>query len=386
VPVWAKPKPPRELLEKRYRDPNMSIKDLARDFDVSKRTVHRWLDHYKIERRKPPTIITQELKQQIIIDYIRFIGITALEKKYRMHGSRIRRILKDAGIHTLSSSKMTRAKMHLTGKHWVPISRDLAEVFDGELLGDGSLFCKQDKVGVKWREPLLNYVNALDMLHLLRSLDKLDFTIAVEEFNEGNEIISDSQTSYFDLHKSIEEKAWVCFLGQLLKSHGHSVSISDTNRTIRLYTQGTVQICKLYQRWYKNGKKIVPSNLKLTPRVVLHWFIGDGGTGKYRVALHTLAFSKEENELLADLLNKEIGISATLISKKSRKQPDKVYYRLDITGHRNYRGFLDYLELAPDNSLNLAKQLFPWKFSTDIRKKDVIADRILLSAKKRFNT
>jgi hypothetical protein len=294
--------------------------------------------------------------------------------------------LKNAGINLLSDSQKTRVKVHLKGSHWAPISNDLLEILDGELLGDGNIQSMHDRMGIKWHKSLPNYMNALDTLFLLQFLYEIDSDTVIKEFNEANSIISGSQTAYFRLHKSLEEKPWVRFIGQIFQSRGHSVSISDSKGTIHLHTQGTVQLYKLFQRWYKNAKKKVPSDLKLTPRVVLHWFIGDGGTGKRRIVLYSLSFSKEENELLADLLNKEIGISVTVAPRKNPRQPDRSYYLLDITGRRNYRSFLDYLELAPAYSLNLAKQLFPWKFSTDIRKKDVIANRLLLSAKNRIIT
>ena len=84
-----------------------------------------------------------------------------------------------------------------------------------------------------------------------------------------------------------------------------------------------------YNRWYdKNGKKHIPHDLILTPIVLTHWYIGDGGFDsdkgylrQIQIAAHS--FSYEERDHLVNLL-KSLGFNASnrkkgiiCISKKS---------------------------------------------------------------------
>lgn len=55
-------------------------------------------------------------------------------------------------------------------------------------------------------------------------------------------------------------------------------------------------------RWYKNGVKIVPKDIKLTPVLCYWWFVGDGYMVDYGVSLCTDSFSYEDNLFLVDCL------------------------------------------------------------------------------------
>lgn len=63
-------------------------------------------------------------------------------------------------------------------------------------------------------------------------------------------------------------------------------------------------------RWYTNGDKVVPLDLKITPIVVANWFMGDGTSsfnrdGAVMVVLATFCFS--DNEVFV-LRNKLLGL------------------------------------------------------------------------------
>lgn len=124
-------------------------------------------------------------------------------------------------------------------------------------------------------------------------------------------------------------------------------------------TQRTVQLYKEFNRWYPKGKKVVPKDLRLTPVSALHWYVGDGSSGKHELIFSTQSFNAEDNKLLAQLLWKAMGVKAKIQAIKSLKNPQKTLYKLCIYSQKNIDGFFDYLEGAPKNSLSLAKQLFP---------------------------
>ena len=62
-------------------------------------------------------------------------------------------------------------------------------------------------------------------------------------------------------------------------------------------------LTQLRQKWYPGGKKIIPDDLLLTPRIVLHWFLGDG-TNRFNegVRLCTDAFPHKDAERLSEQL------------------------------------------------------------------------------------
>lgn len=101
----------------------------------------------------------------------------------------------------------------------------------------------------------------------------------------------------------------------------NSTSCSTTSSAHPMFTE-------VRRRWYPEGKKIVPRDLKLTPRMLAWWYMDDGSvcighnrTGgqrrktpleKYR--LYTNGFTQEDVEFLASLLLSEFGIESKVYS------------------------------------------------------------------------
>ena len=88
----------------------------------------------------------------------------------------------------------------------------------------------------------------------------------------------------------------------------------------------TPTLKEVRERWYPNGKKIVPRNLVVSNECLLYWFLSDGSiefsnrrifpNSKYfRIRLATDGFDSEDNSCLINKL-KEVGIEATYRSKK----------------------------------------------------------------------
>ena len=55
-----------------------------------------------------------------------------------------------------------------------------------------------------------------------------------------------------------------------------------------------------YNRWYKNGIKIIPDDLEITPLMCYWWFIGDGYNSNKNVYLCTDSFDKNSVEKIND--------------------------------------------------------------------------------------
>jgi hypothetical protein len=93
---------------------------------------------------------------------------------------------------------------------------------------------------------------------------------------------------------------------------------------------------QLRERWYKNSKKTVPSDLKLTSRSLAHWFQDDGSNNppKKSISLHTDGFSLKEITFLRDQLL-ILGIKSTTQRKVNR-------HVIAISA----RSYFDFIELV----------------------------------------
>lgn len=102
----------------------------------------------------------------------------------------------------------------------------------------------------------------------------------------------------------------------------------NTGRVFQCYSKIHNELTIHYKRWYNNKKKILPSDLILTPLNLLHWYIGDGGfdsdKGYLRqISIAAHSFSFEEREILCNKLrNFDLKVSNTKngkinITKKS---------------------------------------------------------------------
>ena len=138
----------------------------------------------------------------------------------------------------------------------------------------------------------------------------------------------------------------------------------------------------LYRKWYilETGKKIVPKDLRLTPTILLHWFIGDGSVMRYGVkgtgiALFTLNFSKEDVQFLAERLELDLKIPFKIRKVLKKSNTLITYWILVIYSKDNINKFYSVINQADQDSLKYAKQNFPWKFANILSKKMVLLQR-----------
>ena len=111
-------------------------------------------------------------------------------------------------------------------------------------------------------------------------------------------------------------------------------------------------------KWYKNGTKIIPKDLKLTPLMCKIWYIGDGGICHSNrsewIKLSTQCFSKEEQEEI--LLPQLSQFEATLMKADVGKNQQRQYYI--YIPHRKEKEFLDYIGECPFDDY-----LYKWRIS-----------------------
>jgi reverse gyrase len=102
------------------------------------------------------------------------------------------------------------------------------------------------------------------------------------------------------------------------------------------------------------GKKHIPKDLKITPNLCLHCWMGDGSLmNRINGILCSECFDKGEQENLCLKLNKEIGINSHLVKYKNS-------YRIFLIS-KDIKKFLEYIGNPPFNEIS-----YKWNYRGNI--------------------
>ena len=347
-------RPEKETLEKMYAD-GWSQRKLAAAFDVSKSTIARWsedidvsairlisrpyldeswLKHQYLDLKKSQTEIARMcgVSQGTISNAIRKFDIPTCQKEetvrkniqelkrlyssgwsqrkiakhFQVDQKVIYKIMREFGIEAREPDE-TRA-------NHVRLGQSALEFINGELLGDGCLFAKNDKSACY--EHGSQYPEYLDWLSRV-----------FEDFG--------------------------------LKQMGH-IHMRKTNWSVGFYYQTLSyrELLPLYRKWYPDGKKIVPRDLKLTPLTCRQWMIGDGYLGHPPfITFATYGFSHEDIAFLAQQLV-DLGFQVSLPSGTPIIRIQK----------RSVQDFLDFIGPCPDP----IKSLYGYKWDLQLTKSEWI--------------
>lgn len=91
----------------------------------------------------------------------------------------------------------------------------------------------------------------------------------------------------------------------------------------RFTTQSLSVITRFYERFYQDGKKIIPKDLNLDPLVMAVWFMDDGNKTYNALYLNTQQFDLDDQQKLLNQLFDQWKIEVTL-------NKDKIYHRIRI--------------------------------------------------------
>lgn len=128
---------------------------------------------------------------------------------------------------------------------------------------------------------------------------------------DGNLFSVHSTSASFQLSDS--SKRYVLWVSKKLAGFGlkTDVAFNRANGAFHCRTKHYREFQNLYDLWYPNGKKRVPSSLVLTPNVTKFWYIGDGtysGTPPIiRIAVINERLRESLPFLQSQLLNRKIG-------------------------------------------------------------------------------
>jgi len=122
--------------------------------------------------------------------------------------------------------------------------------------------------------------------------------------------------------------------GILNRSRFRSKHDKKLLHSVRITTEFNYCFSLFRERWYLNGRKIVPIDIKLTDKTIAYWFMGDGSSykdkrndrGLVRINLATCSFTNDENLLLIKKL-KELGICKT---RKISDNSIAIYYTNEV--------------------------------------------------------
>ncbi len=160
--------------------------------------------------------------------------------------------------------------------------------------------------------------------------------------------------------QSIKHRDFLEFIKKELESVGIESKIIERNhhKEVYLYTRWYSCFAVERKRWYPKGKKEIPKDLVITPKMLAIWYMGDGSLfrrreGKrlyYGLILATHSFSFDDNLYLANILKKKYNLHFNIYRQKS-------YYYLSMTKRSSIKKFIDIVEPYIVNSFRYKIEL-----------------------------
>ena len=140
-------------------------------------------------------------------------------------------------------------------------------------------------------------------------------------------IIPGRKDAFLEVNHSIKAKEYVDWKYSILKSICISApkrrKIDEKRIGYRFFTRQHPEITKLYEKFYSQGRKVIPAGFKLNPLSLAVWFMDDGSKNKKGdVYLNCQQFDFQSQRRLLHSL-RTIGVRA-------RMNKDKKYYRIRI--------------------------------------------------------
>lgn len=140
-------------------------------------------------------------------------------------------------------------------------------------------------------------------------------------------IVPGRNNAFLEINHSLRAKDYVDYkyksLERLVVSSPKKRINNNGRNAYRFFTKQHKDITDIFKLFYKDGRKIIPDNLKLDPLSLAIWYMDDGSKSRDRnVYLNTQQFSINDQRKLLSCLRK-MGI-------KARLNKDKKYYRIRI--------------------------------------------------------
>jgi len=88
---------------------------------------------------------------------------------------------------------------------------------------------------------------------------------------------------------------------------------NESGEVFKYKSRSYIELARVRKRWYPNGSKRIPLDIRITPVVLMNWYTGDGCL---RESANLLATGEQTRENLSPVVNKlkKIGIECTINS------------------------------------------------------------------------
>ena len=140
-------------------------------------------------------------------------------------------------------------------------------------------------------------------------------------------IVPRRSNAFLEVNHSASQKYYVDWKYSVLRSivkSGPKLRDGNGNRiAYRFFTRCLSEITDLYRKFYKDGKKIIPSDLEINPFGLAVWFMDDGSRSGGSLYLNTQQFLIKDQIVLQKLLLDRFDINSSL-------NKDKKYMRIRI--------------------------------------------------------
>ena len=230
----------------------------------------------------------KDLEQTYVVDKK---TIKEIASTYSVHKDTVIRWFKDLSIRPLEKWERQQVPMQLTDEQM--------QIIVGTLLGDGCIpnvklghnylklcQCRENAGYVRWLANRLNpYVTKAGVLFKTRN----------SNFGPGKKYIQ------------------------------HTVECSSIHHPV---------FSALRSKFYIDGKKIFPDNIKLTPLSLAIWFMDDGSKSNYSFIISTESFTLEDHNKIVAVLRDQFNINANIREyKKIYNGEEKTYNCLYFIGN-----------------------------------------------------
>jgi hypothetical protein len=138
-------------------------------------------------------------------------------------------------------------------------------------------------------------------------------------------IVPGRQHAFLEINHAFSQREYVVWKYNVLEGiRAGAPKVQKGNGTrsaIRFFTRQSAEITDIHSRFYREGKKVIPHDLKLNSVMLSVWFMDDGSRCRESdVYLNTQQFDTQSQLILLNALY-ELGVEATL-------NKDKQYSRI----------------------------------------------------------
>jgi len=332
-PKKSIPIPTKEELEKLYLVDNLTTTEISNKYDICRLTLRKWFNFYGIEARDPNKPLEIPNKEELQSLYNKDKKtITEIANLFEVNRNLVSKWFKHHKIpitlYNVSQAKQekeTLTDLYNKGK----TLKEIGDIYgvDRRVIG---LWFK--KCGIKTDDNRTRY----------EELREMPLTQQQKEFLLGN-MLGDGHLAklgtmarLFVIHCE-KQKDYLLWKYELLKNIISSSGLRfDSNAKYPHWEFVTIchpELLTLHKLFYRDKLKIISKELieylmkNMTAFSLAVLLMDDGSITDKRIAIATNGFSKNENQMLADLLYNKFGLTAKVVKHNYYKR-NKVYYEL----------------------------------------------------------